>query len=138
MKKINALLGLLLTGLALSACDKKGDNVKGDDKGANNTAENGGSYGDNGGNSGNANGYKYDANKAAWSDAEKNIFATFLHNADVPYKNIDQETELVFDEDYSRAIKTAPVCSDAILAQYGALFDDTWSNYSYFNDDEYG
>ncbi len=137
MKKTKKLLSLLmLVGLAITGCDK--DEEKPADSnpdGTNNYGENSGSNDSGNSDNGGTPTYVYDANKAAWSDTEKKIFADYLYNAEIPYKNIDQETELSYKEDYETAVKTAPVSDATLLSQYSKLFDETWDNYNYFNDD---
>ena len=129
--KTTKILGmLLLAGLTLTGCDETNNG----DNGGNEADNAGQNYGD-GGESGAS---TYDPNKSAWSDVEKAIFANYLYNAEIPYINVNNETELSYDEENLSATKTAPVSSAEILAQYARLFDDSWDNYSYLNDDDDG
>lgn len=72
----------------------------------------------------------YDPNKVDWSNEEKAEIANNFNGAELPYKNIENESFIRYNSETGFATKTAPNCSGELLASYAELFDDSWEDYS--------
>ena len=62
----------------------------------------------------------------------------YAYGVDLPYIAVEGSKPLTYDADLEVIEKIGGTSTGELLANYAKLFDNTWADYSYINDEDYG